>query len=134
MVSVYRAGAKWRYLVRLASTMAVYVLFTYFTRWSFENLHLAGLVVYLLALVPALPMVGSLAVVGLYVVEEPDEFERSILFQSVLWGSGGALAVSTVCGALEEFAGAAHRSAFYSYLFFWIFMAISGVIIRMRYR
>jgi hypothetical protein len=37
-------------------------------------------------------------------------------------------------GALEEFAGVAHRSAFYSYLFFWIFMAISRVIIRLRYR
>lgn len=49
-------------------------------------------------------------------------------------GLGGALAVSTVWGALEEFAGVADRSAFYSYLFFWIFMAISGVIIRMRYR
>lgn len=86
MVSVYGAGAKWRNLVRVASTMAVYVLCTYFTRWSFENLHPAGLAVYLLALVPALPMVGSLAIVGLHVVEEPDEFERSILVRSVLWG------------------------------------------------
>lgn len=123
-----------RYLVRLVATMAVYLLFTYITRWSFQHLHPAGLRVYLLAMLPALPMVGSLAVVGLYVAEESDEFERSILVQSILWGLGGALSVSTICGALEEFAGSPHRSAFYSYLFFWIFMAISGAVIRLRYR
>lgn len=61
-------------------------------------------------------------------------FERFILVQSILWGLGGALAVGTIWGALEEFAQAPHRSAFYSYLFFWIIMAISGVIIRLRYR
>jgi hypothetical protein len=134
MVCASLTHARRRYLVRLAFTMAVYVLFTYVTRWSFQNLHPTGLGVYLLAMLPALPMVGSLAIVGLHVIEEPDEFERSILIQSALWGLGGALAVSTIWGALEEFAQAPHRSAFYSYLFFWILMAISGAIIRLRYR
>lgn len=126
--------ARRRYLIRLASTMAVYVLFVYVSKWSLGHLHPTGLSVYLLAILPAVPMIGSLAIVGLYVAEEPDEFERFMLVQSILWGLGGALAVGTVWGALEEFAHAPHRSAFYSYLFFWIFMGISGVIIRLRYR
>ena len=123
-----------RYIYRLAPTMAVYVAFVYLTKWSFQHLHPTGLSVYLLAMLPVLPMIGSLAIVGLYVAEESDEFERSILVRSILWGLGGALAVSTVWGALEEFAQAPHRSSFYAYFFFWIFMAISGVIIRLRYR
>src|SRR5689334_11421288 len=103
MICVPASHATRRYLFRLAPTMAVYVLFVFLTKWSFQHLHPTGLVVYLLALLPALPMVGSLAIVGLYVAEESDEFERSILVQSILWGLGGALAVSTIWGALEDF-------------------------------
>ena len=51
-----------------------------------------------------------------------------------LWGMGGALSVSTVWGALEDFTGAPHLSTFYVYVFFWIFMGISQPFIRLRYR
>lgn len=134
MRSTLISTAAQRYILRLASMMVVYIAVVFLSRWSFQYLHPTGLLVYLLAILPALPMVGSLVVVGLYIADESDEFERSIVVKSVLWGLGGALAVSTVWGSLENFAQAPHRSSFYSYLFFWIFMAISGVVIRLRYR
>ena len=123
-----------RYVYRLAPTMAVYLLFTFIAQWSFHHLHPTGLIVYVLAVLPALPLVGSLVVVGLYIAEESDEFERSILVQSMLWGLGGALAVSTIWGSLEDFANAPHISTFYVFLFFWIFMGISQPFIRRRYQ
>jgi len=123
-----------RYIYRLAPTMAVYLLFTFIAQWSFHHLHPTGLIVYLLAILPSLPLVGSLAIVGLYIAEESDEFERSILVQSMLWGFGVALAIGTVWGSLEDFANAPHRSAFYAYLFFWIVMGTSQPFIRRRYR
>src|SRR5271157_6389884 len=83
-----------RYIYRLASTMAVYLLVLFISRWIFHHLHPTGLIVYLLAILPTLPLVGSLAVVGLYIAEESDDFERSILVQSILWGLGGALSVA----------------------------------------
>jgi hypothetical protein len=123
-----------RYIYRLAPTMATYLAFFFIAQWTFHHLHPTGLVVYLLAILPALPLVGSLAVVGLYIAEESDEFERSIIVQSVLWGLGGALSVSTIWGSLEDFAKAPHLSTFYILLFFWIFMAISQPFIRRRYQ
>src|SRR5258706_7277455 len=81
-----------------------------------------------------LPPIGSLAIVGLYIAEESDDFERSIIVQSMLWGLGGALSVSTIWGSLEDFANAPHISTFYVFLFFWIFMGISQPFIRRRYR
>jgi hypothetical protein len=123
-----------RYIFRLASTQLVYILFFFITQWSFHHLHPTGLIVYLLAILPALPVIGSLAIVGLYMAEESDEFERSILVQSMLWGFGVALAIGSVWGYLEDFANAPHRSAFYAYLSFWIVMGISQPFIRMRYR
>ncbi|WP_260702953.1 hypothetical protein [Edaphobacter flagellatus] len=134
MAYIPMSRATRRYLVRLVFAMVINIAFVFFTRWAFQHLHPTGVMVYLLAMLPVLPMVGSLAIVGLYIAEETDEFERSIVIKSVLWGLGGALAVSTIFGALEDFAQAPHLSPFFSYLFFWIFMAVSGVVIRLRYR
>ena len=114
--------------------MAVYLLFLFIAQWTFHHHHPTGFVVYLLAVLPALPLIGSLVVVGLYIAEESDEFERSILVQSMLWGFGGTFAVSTVWGFLEEFTNAPHLSIFYVYVFFWILMGISQPFIRRRYQ
>jgi uncharacterized membrane protein len=123
-----------RYIYRLAPTMAIYLFFLFFSKWAFHHLHPTGLVVYLLAILPALPLIGSLAVVGLYIAEESDEFERSIVVQSMLWGLGAALSISTIWGFLEDFAGAPRVSTFYVYFSFWIFMGISQPFIRRRYQ
>jgi hypothetical protein len=123
-----------RYNNRLLPTMLVYLAFTFITKWAFQHHPPSGLLAYLLAILPAIPLVGSIAIVGLYIAEESDEFERSILIRSMLWGFGVALAIGSVWGTLETFANAPHRSAFYAYLSFWIVNAISGVIIRLRYR
>jgi hypothetical protein len=123
-----------RYIYRLAPTMAIYLVFLFIAQWSFHHLHPTGLIVYVLAVLPALPLVGSLAVVGLYIAEESDEFERSILVQSMLWGLGGTLAAGTIWGSLEDFANAPHIPTFYVFFFFWIVMGISQPFIRMRYR
>ena len=129
---VTKAGR--RYVYRLFPTMFTYVAFLFFAKWTFRHLHPTGILVYLLAVLPALPLVGSLVVVGLYIAEESDEFERSILIQSMLWGFGAALAIGSVWGCLEDFANAPHRSAFYAYLSFWVVNAISQSVIRLRYR
>ena len=134
MICMPTTKAGRRYTKRLAPTMAIYLVFLFIAQWSFHHLHPTGLIVYVLAVLPALPLIGSIAIVGLYIAEESDEFERSILIQSMLWGFGGALAISTIWGFLEDFAQAPHMSNFYVYVFFWIFMAISQPFIRMRYR
>jgi len=123
-----------RYIYRLAPTMFLYVVFLFIAQRTFHHHHPTGWVVYLLAILPALPLVGSLAIVGLYIAEESDEFERSIIVQSMLWGLGAALSVGTIWGFLEDFAQAPHISMFYVYFCFWIVMGASQPIIRMRYR
>ena len=134
MICMPMTKAGRRYTYRLAPTMALYLVLIFVSQWSFHHLHPTGLVVYVLAVLPALPLIGSLAIVGLYIAEESDEFERSILVQSMLWGFGGALSVTTIWGFLEDFANAPHLPIFYVYAFFWIFMGIAQPLIRMRYR
>jgi hypothetical protein len=134
MFCCFPTKAARRYGYRLLPTMLVYILFVFIAQWTLHHLHPTGLIVYLLAILPALPLVGSIAIVGLYIAEESDEFERSILVQSTLWGLGVALAIGSIWGSLEDFANAPHRSAFYAYLFFWIVSGISQPLIRLRYR
>jgi hypothetical protein len=134
MICIPKSKAGRRYIYRLAPTMALYLLFLFISQWTFHHLHPTALVVYLLAVLPALPLVGTLAIVGLYIAEESDDFERSVIVQSMLWGLGGALSVSTIWGFLEDVAKAPHISTFYVYIFFWIFMGISQPLIRLRYQ
>ena len=134
MICIPNSKAGRRYVYRLAPTMLTYVLFLYIAQSIFHHHHPTGLFAYVLAVLPALPLIGSLVVVGLYVSEESDEFERSILVQSMIWGLGGALSVGTVWGFLEDFTNAPHISIFYVYVFFWIFMGISQPFIRHKYR
>jgi hypothetical protein len=127
-------AAQRRYTQRFVPTMALYIITFFAVTWEFAHRHPTGIVVYLLAVLPALPLIGTLAVVGLYLAEEPDEFERSIIVQSMLWGIGATLALSTVWGFLENFTGVRHIPVFYVFVLFWVFVGISQPFIRMRYR
>ena len=134
MICAPNTKAGRRYNRRLAITMLFYLAFMFLAQWSFHHLHPTGFIVYLLAVLPALPLVASLAVVGLYIADETDEFERSILVQSILWGLGATLSVATVWGFLEDFARARHLSSFYIFVLFWTCMGISQPFIRQRYQ
>ena len=134
MICLPKSKAERRYVYRLAPTMFIYVAFLFVAQRAFHHYHPTGPLAYFLAVLPALPLIGSLAIVGLYITEESDEFLRSMLIESMLWGLGGALSVGTVWGFLEEYTSAPHISIFYVYIFFWIFMGLSRPFIRMRYR
>jgi len=114
--------------------MFLYVGVVFYSKWALQHFHVTGYKVYVLAIFQVLPLVASLAAVGLYVAEETDEFLRSVLVQSILWGLGASLTVSTVWGTLADSGHAPHLFTIYPYMSFWIVMAISGAIIRLRYR
>ena len=79
--------AQIRYISRLFTTSFIYIGVVFYAKWAFQHFHPTGFRVYVLAILPALPMVASLAVVGLYISEEKDEFQRTIIVRSVLWAS-----------------------------------------------
>src|SRR5258705_961936 len=84
-----------RYIYRLAPTMAIYLVFLFIAQWTFHHIHPMGLVVYFLAVLPALPLIGSPAIGCLYIAQQSDDLQRSIIVQSLLSGLCGALSVRT---------------------------------------
>jgi hypothetical protein len=126
--------AQRRFFWRFAIAMLLYVLLLVPAVWGFVHYHLTGALAYALAVLPSLPILGMLAVVGLYLAEENDEFLRNMQIQSLLGGIGGTLAVVSVWGFLENFTQVRHLDLYLVYPLFWVFVGISTVVVKLRYR
>jgi hypothetical protein len=113
---------------------ALCVLFSAVAAVVFRLSHPHGVLAYLVAVLPALPIAGALIYTGVYLAEEKDEFQRNLLVQSLLGGTGGILAVITAWGYMEDFVGAPHMDLVWVYPLFWLFAGISYGLVRARYR
>jgi hypothetical protein len=110
------------------------VLFSVVTALVFRLLHPRGAFSYLLAVLPSLPIMGALVYTGVYLAEEKDEFQRNLLVQSLLGGTGGILALVTAWGYMEDFAHIPHLDLIWVYPLFWLFAVISYMFVKARYR
>ena len=123
-----------RYVKRFMLAMSGYVVVLMVTIFAFISLKPTGLLAWLLALAPTVPLGGSIAVIGLYLHEEEDEFQRTIQIQSMLWAMGGAFMIATAWGFLETFNLAPHAPAWAIYPLWALLMAPSRMIIERRYK
>jgi hypothetical protein len=66
--------------------------------------HFAAATYGFLALVGAAPTLMTVAVIGRYIAKEKDEYLRSIVVRSILWGFGFVMILDTILGYLVAFA------------------------------
>jgi hypothetical protein len=60
------------------------------------------------AILPALPLLGSIWTIGRYLAEEEDEYVRMLAVRSSLFATGATLALATIWGFLEQVGLAPH--------------------------
>jgi hypothetical protein len=65
-----------------------------------QYLHPHGALATFLAVLPAIPLVGAMAFLGLWVRAEPDEYQRAVRVEAMLWATGAVFALFTVIGFL----------------------------------
>ncbi|MBC7667549.1 hypothetical protein [Caulobacter sp. DWR2-3-1b2] len=123
-----------RYIARFAPAMAAYVGVLFASIWWIRHQDPHGPLLWLLAIAPALPIIAVIAIMGLYVVEETDEFQRSILVQSMLWGIGITLAGCTAWGFLENVELVAHLPLYMVFPIFCAAMGLARPLVSLRYR
>lgn len=123
-----------RYRRRLAVAMIAYFLFLVGSLTLLRDGHLTGPLLWIVAAAPAIPILGVLAVMGLYLKEEPDEFERMIHVESMLWGLGAVLSVSTVWGFLANADVVPKPPLFLVFPLFCLAWGFSQPLIRRRYQ
>lgn len=123
-----------RYRRRLAVTMIAYFLTLLGSLSLLRGDHLTGPLLWIVAAAPAIPILGVLVVMGLYLKEEPDEFERVVHIEAMLWGLGAVLGVSTVWGFLSNAEVVPNPPLFMVFPLFCLVWGISQPIIRRRYQ
>lgn len=134
MLCTIKGVAQRRLTYRVFGSMVLSVLFAVVAALGFRFGHLRGIPAYLVAVLPALPIIGAIVAFGVFLDEEKDEFQRNLLVQALLGGIGGTLAATTVWGNLEAFAHVPHLQAIWIYPIFWLFVGLSAPIVMLRYR
>ena len=92
-----------RYNRRVIILSLIYAIVLLAAVYAFKHHLLSGPVAYAVAILPALPIIGIFAAIGLYLVEETDEYVRMWMVRQSLWASGFALSIATIWGFLESF-------------------------------
>jgi hypothetical protein len=122
------------YLRRFVPAMVGYVVVLSASLHAIEAYHPKGPLLWVLGVAPALPLLGVIAAMGMYLMEETDEFLRTVLVQSMLWGIGITLALATAWGFLENVGALPH---FPLYLIFPVFCGAFGLaqpFVKRRYQ
>lgn len=102
-----------RYNIRVIVLSLIYAVFLLGAVYGFKHHLLAGAIAWIAAILPALAIIGIFAAIGLYLVEEQDEYLRMLMIRQTLWASGFALSIATVWGFLESFELVHHVESYY---------------------
>jgi nitric oxide reductase large subunit len=92
-----------RYNARTIWVSLAYAVFLIGAVFGFKHHLFAGPVRYVVAVLPALPIIGLFVAMGRYLVEEQDEYVRMLMVRQTLWASGFALSAATIWGFLQNF-------------------------------
>lgn len=114
-----RSAAAQRYARRIWPTMLSYVVLLTIAIRTLDSQAVGDAARYVIALLPAIPLVGLIALVAQAISTETDEFQRAIWGEAVLWGTGATMVATTVYGFLEV-AGAPHVPLY------WVFPFLTG--------
>lgn len=108
-----------RYTIRLFVLMTAYVLFLILAKWMFKRGMAEGSFAYVLALLPALPIIGVFWAVMRLLVEQTDEYLRMLMVRQCLFATGFALFVTTIREWLQNFDLIAAGDGGFGAAFFW---------------
>jgi hypothetical protein len=112
-----RTAAQKRYMRRVWPTWMIYLAVLLGSKWLLEASQPSGVLKYLIAIAPALPLVAVIFLVGQLMYGKEDEFKRALWAEAMLWGTAITLAATTLWGFLE-IAGAPPIRLYWVFPFF----------------
>jgi len=117
-----------RYTRRLLVTMTLYAVALIGANMWFRHAPPSGPLAYLVAILPALPIMGVFVVIGRLLVEMRDEYVRMLLVRQSLIATGFALSVSTAWGFLEGFGLVEHTQGYWTTVLWFAGFGLGGCI------
>jgi hypothetical protein len=108
-----RSRAIRRYNSTVIILCLLYAVFLMIAIYAFNHQLVSGPLAVVVAILPALPIIGVFAAMGRYLVEETDEYIRMLTARQSFYATGFALSVATIWGFLESFEIVGHVESFY---------------------
>jgi len=108
-----RSRAIRRYNSTVIILSLLYAAFLMTAIYAFNHQRVSGPLAVVVAILPALPIIGVFAAMGRYLVEETDEYIRMLTARQSFYATGFALSVATIWGFLESFEIVGHVESFY---------------------
>jgi len=124
-----------RYGFRLGGAMFAFAALSFGLSYlSFHGFHPRGIVAYIFAVMPAMAIIATLVSGGMYLSEETDEFQRHLFVQSILWGVGGIMVLTSVWGWMQLYTHIGHFFTIWTFPFFLVFQSVTWQVLRWRNR
>lgn len=108
-----------RYLTRLVVLMLIYIGLIFAAGWLFRHQPPHGPLAWVLAVLPALPIIGVVGACMRLLVEESDEYVRMLYVRQMLFATGFCLTVMTVWEFFQNYDLVAPGTHGYGTAFFW---------------
>ena len=122
-----------RFLIRLAIATTILALSLVAARHLISQGHVGGPLLWAIAVIPGLAMVGILYTYGMLIIEQKDEFIRMLLLRQLIIGTGVALSFATVWGFLESFGLVTHIYLYYVAVAWIVGFAFGGLVNRITH-
>ena len=123
-----------RYGNRLAMIMVAYFAVLMFSVMAYKAGLASGPIGYLIAIAPAVPILGVFLILGRLLEEESDEFLREMTLKSFVWSAALTLCEATIWGFLETFGKAPHVWMWVVPVAFFAQLGITVPLVARRYR
>ena len=122
-----------RFLIRINSSMAVVALSAVAAEYLIKHGLAEGPLVWVLALIPGLAMVGAFYAIVMLIIEQKDEFIRMLILRQLIIGTGIALSFAAVWGFLEYFGLVDHIYPLYFVAAFFGGFGFGGLVNRLTH-
>ena len=104
------------YVRRFIPMILAYVLVLVGVVWLHRQFAPSGPAAVALAILPALPLLGVIWAIGRLLIEEKDEYQRSLHVRQFIVATGFMLAVTSVWGFLEQFGQVPHLPMYWAFI------------------
>jgi hypothetical protein len=131
VLAMCRSSAKIRYNKRVIGLSLIYAGLLIGAVYLFKHHEISGPLTWIVAILPALPLVGIFAAIGAYIVEEQDEYLRSLLIRQTLYASAFTLSIATVWGFLENFGLVGHVPAYDAAILWFLGLGLGTIVNRL---
>lgn len=120
------------FLRRFFPIMGLYIVFLFAAVWLHGRIAPKGPLAVVLAILPALPLIGVVWAFGRLLIEETDEYLRSLHVRQIMVATGFMLCVTSVWGFLDSFGQVPHVPMFWAFVIWCMGLGVGNLYNEMR--